>query len=192
MLALYMSFIDDELDRRLFEEIYINYRKQMFLVAKTVLGSDSSAEDIVHDVFLKIAKKHMPTISKIGNDTDLRNYLLKATKNTALDYLRKHRHEQISYDADIEFDIPKSSSLTDDDFVEIINNTIEYERVLSAIISLKDIYRDVMYYHFVMDLSVPEVPKLIDCKVSTVKQRLVRGKKILLKQLLGGSNEDNI
>lgn len=59
MLALYMSFTDDESYRRLFEEIYINYRKQMFLAARSVLGSDSDAEDIVHDVFLKIAKKHM-------------------------------------------------------------------------------------------------------------------------------------
>lgn len=59
MLALYMSFIDDESQRRLFEEIYLNYRKQMLLVARSVLGSDTDAEDVVHDVFLKIAKKHM-------------------------------------------------------------------------------------------------------------------------------------
>lgn len=65
MLALYMSFIDDEAHRRLFEEIYLNYRKQMLLVARSVLGNDSDAEDIVHDVFLKIAKKHMARISKI-------------------------------------------------------------------------------------------------------------------------------
>lgn len=186
MFALYMSFIDDESDRHLFEEIYMNYRKQMFLVAKTVLGSDSSAEDIVHDVFLKIAKKHMVTISKIRKDTDLRNYLLKATKNTALDYLRKHRNERISYGTEIELDISNSVSLTDDDFVERICNTVEYERILSAMVQLKDIYREVMYYHFVMGLSIPETAKLIDCKISTVKQRLVRGKKILCEQLLGG------
>lgn len=56
MLVLYMSFIDDEIHRRLFEEIYITYRKQMFLVARAVLSNDSDAEDAVHDVFLKIAK----------------------------------------------------------------------------------------------------------------------------------------
>lgn len=59
MLALYMSFIDDESQRRLFEEIYLNYRKQMLLVARSVLGSDTDAEDVVHDVFLKIAKIHV-------------------------------------------------------------------------------------------------------------------------------------
>ena len=79
MLLIYMSFIDDESHRRLFEEIYLSYRKQMFLVARTVLKNDSDAEDIVHDVFLRIAKKYMAKISTIENETDLRNYLLKAS-----------------------------------------------------------------------------------------------------------------
>ena len=52
MLILYMSFIDDEIHRRLFEKIYMTYRKQMFLVARAVLSNDSDAEDAVHDVFL--------------------------------------------------------------------------------------------------------------------------------------------
>lgn len=53
MLALYMSFIDDESQRRLFEEIYLNYRKQMLLVARSVLGSDTDAEDVVHDAMIE-------------------------------------------------------------------------------------------------------------------------------------------
>lgn len=66
MLALYMSFIDDESHRRLFEKIYIEYRDPMFFMARSVLGNDSDAEDIVHDVFLKIAKKHMARISSVS------------------------------------------------------------------------------------------------------------------------------
>lgn len=191
MLALYMSFIDDESHRRLFEDIYISYRKQMFLVARSVLGNDSDAEDIVHDVFLKIAKKHMARINKIEKDTDLRNYLLKATKHAALDHWRKHRRERMAAGAEFEAVVLDVVDLTDDAFVEKICNSIEYERIGSAIASLKDIYREVMYYHFVMDLSVPEVAKLLDCKVSTVKQRLVRGKKILYTQLFKGEQKDD-
>lgn len=106
MLLIYMSFIDDESHRRLFEEIYLSYRKQMFLVARTVLKNDSDAEDIVHDVFLRIAKKYMAKISTIENETDLRNYLLKATKNAALDHLRKHRHERVRTKEENETDVP--------------------------------------------------------------------------------------
>lgn len=91
MLALYMSFIDDESHRRLFEKIYIEYREQMFFMARSVLGNDSYAEDIVHDVFMKIARKHMTKIGSIENENDLRNYLLTATKYSALNHLHKHR-----------------------------------------------------------------------------------------------------
>ena len=59
MLVLYMSFINDEIHRRLFEEIYMTYRKQMFLVARAVLSNDSDAEDAVHDVFLKLSLIHI-------------------------------------------------------------------------------------------------------------------------------------
>ncbi len=118
MLALYMSFIDDESQRRLFEEIYLNYRKQMLLVARSVLGSDTDAEDVVHDVFLKIAKKHMSRISKIKNSIDLRNYLLKATKHTALDHLRKRRHEKAILDAVNENNLKKDAEVSDDELVD--------------------------------------------------------------------------
>lgn len=66
---------------------------------------------------------------------------------------------------------------------------IEYERIVEAIASLDEIYRDALYYHFVLEMSVPEVAKLLDCKVSTVKQRLVRGKKLLHKQLFWGEQK---
>lgn len=149
MLLIYMSFIDDESHRRLFEEIYLSYRKQMFLVARTVLKNDSDAEDIVHDVFLRIAKKYMAKISTIENETD----------------------------------VPDSEEMPDDALVEKIHNRIEYKKIVSAIASMSDMYRDALYYHFVLELSVPETAKLLNCKVSTVKQRLVRGKKLLHVQL---------
>lgn len=183
MLLIYMSFIDDGSHRRLFEEIYFSYRKQMFLVARTVLKNDSDAEDIVHDVFLRIAKKYMAKISTIENETDLRNYLLKATKNAALDHLRKHRHERVRTKEENETDVPDSEEMPDDALVEKIHDRIEYKKIVSAIASMSDIYRDALYYHFVLELSGPETAKLLNCKVSTVKQRLVRGKKLLHVQL---------
>ena len=166
MLALYMSFIDDESQRRLFEEIYLNYRKQMLLVARSVLGSDTDAEDVVHDVFLKIAKKHMSRISKIEN-----------------------RIEKAILDTVNEKNLKKDAKMADDELVDKICSGIEYERVVTAIASMDGIYQEALYYHFVLEMSVPEVAKLLDCKVSTVKQRLVGGKKLLHKQLFGGDQE---
>ena len=35
-----------------------------------------------------------------------------------------------------------------------------------------------------LELSIPETASLLNCKTATAKQRLVRGKKLLQKQLL--------
>lgn len=189
MLILYMSFIDDQSHRRLFEEIYLNYRKQMLLVARSVLRNETDAEDVLHDVFLKIAKKHMSRISKIENHIDLRNYLLKATKHTALDHLRKHQNEKVIFDAANVLNQKNVADIADDELLDKVCCGIEYKRIVDAIVSLDEIYRDALYYHFVLEMSVPEIAKLLDCKTSTVKQRLVRGKKLLHKQLFGGEQE---
>ena len=81
MLALYLAYLDDENDKKLFEEIFYAYRKQMVTLALSILNNENDAEDAVHNVFLRIAQKNWNTVRTIENKTDLRNYLLKATKN---------------------------------------------------------------------------------------------------------------
>ena len=181
MLVLYMSFINDEIHRRLFEEIYMTYRKQMFLVARAVLSNDSDAEDAVHDVFLKIAKSQM---QKIGSIQDVRSYLLKATKHQAIDHLRKKQRQRTVMNAEREDALKSIVELPDDQLMDMISNGMAYDRILQVIASLDDIYRDTLYAHFVLELSIPETASLLNCKTATAKQRLVRGKKLLQKQLL--------
>lgn len=182
MLVLYMSFIDDEIHRRLFEKIYMTYRKQMFLVARAVLSNDSDAEDAVHDVFLKIAKSQMQKIGSIQEAADVRNYLLKATKHQAIDHLRKRQRTVMN--AEREDALKSIVELPDDQLMDMINNGMAYDCILQVIASLDDIYRDTLYAHFVLELSIPETASLLNCKTATAKQRLVRGKKLLQKQLL--------
>ncbi len=181
MLILYMSFIDDEIHRRLFEKIYMTYRKQMFLVARAVLSNDSDAEDAVHDVFLKIAKSQMQKIGSIQEAADVRSYLLKATKHQAIDHLRKRQRQRTVMNAEREDAL---KSIVDNQLVDMINNGMAYDCILQVIASLDDIYRDTLYAHFVLELSIPETASLLNCKTATAKQRLVRGKKLLQKQLL--------
>lgn len=52
MLSLYLSLIENETEKTKFEAVYYTYRKQMFLLANSILNSKQDAEDAVHDVFL--------------------------------------------------------------------------------------------------------------------------------------------
>ncbi len=175
MLALYMSFIDDEDDRAKFEIIYHTYRKRMVVTADSVLHNKDDAEDAVHDTFIKIAR-NMKSIDDPQSDRTL-SYVIKATKNNAINHLNKNerRHELIKLD-DVE-------NMTDEQFFEKLSLTEGYKEIVNAIRSLSDTYRDVMFYHFVEEMKIKDIADLLGKKNSTVQQQLIRGKKKLLEIL---------
>ena len=182
MLALYMSFLDDDSEKRLFEKIYYSYRKQMFLVAKQVVKRDEDAEDVVHDVFYEVASKHMEIVRRL-QENDLRNYMLKAAKNRAINAKKKKAKEPATLDTVMEYDVEHMRELSDDSFLEVLCEKMEYEQVLEAMKRMDMRYRDVLYYHFVLELSVPETAKALGRKQETIKKQLARGKKMLLRLL---------
>ena len=183
MLGLYMTYLDEPNDRRLFEDIYYGYRKQMVLLALSILGQKEDAEDAVSKVFLRIAENNRNTVRSIRSDTDLRNYLLKATKNTALNMLKTRKQTAADVDTVLELGLDCAAELSDDDFVEMICNRVEAQRVTKAMGEMNEKYRNVLYYHFVLELSVPETAKALGQTHAATKKQLVRGKKMLLKLL---------
>lgn len=191
MLALYLAYLDDENDKELFANIYNSYRKQMVAVAIPIVNNDADAEDVVEEVFLRIAQKNFDIVRSIDNQTDLRNYLLKAAKNTAISKSKSKKKENTSLDTVIEYNMTDNEELSDDTFVEFICNKIDRDQIVAAIKSLSEKYRDVLYYHFVMELTVPQTAKALNQSLPTTKKQLVRGKKMLLSLLEIEGVEDN-
>lgn len=175
MLALYMTFIDDEKNKPKFEIIYYTYREKMLLMADSVLHNRQDAEDAVHDTFIKIAR-NMKSIGEPESNKTL-SYVLKATKNTAINLHNKNK----SNDNRIYFD--NIDDISDHEFLDKLDISENYNKVVQAILKLDDKYKDVMFYHFVQEMKVSEVADLLGRKKSTVKQQLVRGKKLLLETL---------
>ena len=190
MLALYLAYLDDENDKELFANIYYSYRKQMVTVAISIVNNDD-AEDVVEEVFLRIAQKYFDVVRSIDNATDLRNYLLKATKNAAISKSKSKKKDITSLDTVSEYNMGEIEELSDDTFVESLCNKIDYDQIVAAIKSLSEKYRDVLYYHFVMELTVPQTAKTLNQSLPTTKKQLVRGKKMLLSLLEIKGVEDN-
>lgn len=146
MLALYLAYLDDANDQRLFEDIYYSYRKQMVTLALSILGKKEDAEDAVSKVFVRIAEKNWDVVRGIKSDTDLRNYLLKATKNTSLNMIKARKKENVSLDTISEYYLEGIEELSDDSFLEVICNRVEAEKVKKTILQMNEKYRDVLYY----------------------------------------------
>ena len=182
-LSWILAYLDDEKDQILLEDIFNTYSKQMMCLAKTYLKKEEDAEDAVATVFERIASRNFDVVRSIENDIDLRNYLLKATKNTSLNMIKAKKKTYVSLDQIPEHRIAGKEELTDEGFMETICRRMEYEEVMKALESLNEKYRDALYYHFVMEMTVSEVAKLMFQSVSATKQQLVRGKKMLLSLL---------
>ena len=180
MLALFLSYLDDDKDKRIFEEIYHTYRKQMFLLALSINKNEIDAEDIVSKVFLKIAQKYWKTVKLISNNTDLRNYLLKATKNTALNEIKFKKSEFDKFNIFIERRSNDIQNISDKDFLDYICKRYDYSNTVDAINKLDEKYRNVLYYHYVLEISIKDTAKSLGQSIDTTKKQITRGKKCLL------------
>lgn len=175
MLMFYMSLIDNESDRTKFEILYNEYKKRMIYTAFGILNNNEDAEDAVHDTFVKIAR-NMQAIGDPKSSETL-SYMLKATKNTAINFSKKNsvRNKHIQLD--------ETDNMSDEQFLEKLNIHENYQIAVDTIRSLKDTYRDVLFYYFVTGMTVNEIADLLGRNKSTVQQQIVRGKQKLLEIL---------
>ncbi len=158
---------------RSFTDIYLQYHRRMLGYAYNILKNREDAEDAVADMFTSLITR-MGKVSRL-EDREITNYLLRATRNTSLTYLEKReKRSELSkteiYDTDGREDERLLSLLGERDSTE-------------AIRSLPILYRELMYMHYVEEMTVKSISKETTLSVSCVKQRLVRGKAMLIKEL---------
>lgn len=169
------EFSNGQDDNTLLESVYLQYKDYMFAIAQSLVHNRSDAEDAVHEVFLKISQRYMDTLRRITSDRDLKNYLLSSVRNTALSILKRRQRE---FSEDME-DVQTQHTMDDSLFDQIIQQ-IEYEKVINALAELPLQYKEVLYYHFVLEYSIKETAEILHRKPGVVKVQLVRGKKSLI------------
>lgn len=173
---IYADLIDDAGNLARFEEIYEEYRQQMFYKAKQILQDTYEAEDAVQDAFIGIAR-NMKTVSTIKEEKDLYYYVMRAVENAAYNRTRQTKY----YTAAIPLD--DAPFVSDHSFWDTVCTQMDYDCLVRIISDLPAMYREVLYYHYVLEFSMTKVAQGLDIKLSTAKQRLVRGRKLLMQEI---------
>ena len=173
---LYANVIDDPVHLARFEEIYQRYYKQMYYTANKVLQDSYEAEDALQDAFLGIAR-NMKTVSRIKNERDLYYYLQSAAKYAALNRLSKKQPYAEAVP------LEQVPHLSDNSFWQLLHRQPDYDSLTQNIAALPRIYWEALYYHFVVGFTIAETAAALHISVPAVKQRLVRGKKLLAQAL---------
>ncbi len=185
MLPIILA-INDEDDRNFVEDIYNQYGKKIYKVAFDILRNEADASDCFHDV-IKIIIDNLERF-RSANQAYLVNLLVKCTRNAAINkYNREKRRRFVEvsmYIKSSDFDEEDTEmEFTDDQgqYDDILINEENRKRLAELISELDMIYQDVLYLRYQMWMTNAEIAKLLSVSENTVKVRLYRARKILLK-----------
>lgn len=168
-LIFYLAFIDSDINRKKFEQLYQDYDGVMFLKAKSLVEDEDAADDIVSESWLKLARN----LDKIGMvaSPNVQAYVMQTVERTAIDYFRERKRGQtVSIEMVEELAAPDIESFTGSNLAR-------------AILQLPLPYQHAILLKYAQGYNTREIASILECTVSRVEKLLSRGKK-QLRQLL--------
>ncbi|WP_025785435.1 sigma-70 family RNA polymerase sigma factor [Sporosarcina sp. D27] len=155
------------------EQVMDDYGDYLLRVAYVYVKNQSTAEDIVQDVLIRYYQRS----DQFRDESSLKTYLVKMTVNRSHDYLSSWAHKRILLKEKI---VGNKTRKTPE------RHMIEQETsqtVLTALLSLKLKYREVLVLYYYEESSTVEIANILNCPEATVRTRLQRAR-VQLKERL--------
>jgi len=151
-----------------FEQLYQRYSDKVFRKCYSFVKNNQKAEDLTHDIFLKL-------ITKIGTFKDsarFSTWLYSITYNYCMDHLRAgKRSREIPLDAEIDWEDQPEDDLSELQASGLKHSLEKLDPKDRALLLMK--YQD--------DFSIKEIADALQTTESAVKMRLMRSKERLRK-----------
>ena len=180
----------DESTAEIMQEIYSKYAKLMLYVANQTISqiikrSDSYlAEDSVMETLIALMK-HVHDLEEIDSPRT-KQYILRATKNTAINLIKKQNYsKQLALD-----DYPEESWKDGALITEFDSEDLEYEHergiIQKSIGELRAEYAEILELQIKYDYSHKDLAKVLQISEGNAKVRLSRARKALKNELEKG------
>ncbi|HDL74908.1 MAG TPA: RNA polymerase sigma factor [bacterium] len=159
-----------------FEKIYDSSIEKIYRFIFIKVSSQEIAEDLTSEVFLRGWKSFQ-------EKEDIKNinaFLYQIARNLVVDYYRQKGKAQV---VSIE-----TWEITDEE-TDLESDAVfqsELKEIQKAISKLKDDYQNVIIWHYLDELSIKEIARILDKPEGTVRVMLHRA----LKSLKSGLNTD--
>ncbi|MBE6156345.1 MAG: RNA polymerase sigma factor [Firmicutes bacterium] len=151
-----------------FEQIYYEYKDDVYRLALSYTQNKYDAEDIVQRTFIKVYKK----IQNIQND-NIKKYLLTITANECKDLFKSFWRRN-------------TDSIFDNEIKEFKYDVKKLE-LLEMLKTLPKKYRICIHLHYFYGYSIKEIASIENINENTAKTRLARARNLLKIEL--GRNE---
>ena len=156
------------LDKRILEQLFRRNYSEMIRLARVLLGDDGEAEDVVQDIFLRIADSDILrpeglSVARIPPKND--SYLLIAVRNACLNRIRQMQlHERVKNLLPIE----------DETDLQAIDRQLEQLEDISAFVDeqLEEPHRSIFHLRFDEDLTIAEIARRLGLNPNTAYKYL--------------------
>ena len=145
------------------ERILLDEYERLYRLAFSYVNNEQDALDIVQESACKVIRD----CGKIREPEFLSTWIYRIVMNTAVDFLRKRKKEQVGLD---EIVIPHEDKYRESDPMELLK-------------SLEEEDRTIVILRYFEELKLEEIARVLDCNVNTVKARLYRALKKLRIEL---------
>lgn len=162
-----------ERDVERFERIIVPHLDDAYTLARYLVRDDHDAQDVVQDAALR-ALRYFDGY----NGGDARAWLLSIVRNVSFTWRQGSRIDRASVDiADV--------AVRDDHETDAVAiQSSERKKIINAIESLPDEFREMVVLREIQDLSYAEISAIVGIPIGTVMSRLARARK-QLSVLLG-------
>ena len=160
-------------DEKAFVILFHHYYGYLCLYATKIINDDSTAEEIVQDLFVKLWEKR----DQLNIETSLKNYLFRSVKNLCINYIQ-HNKTKIRYAQNVLSEIVYNIS-DDSNFTEIDLSRKIDESINSLPEKRKEIFRlsrqEGLKYHEIaqkLNVSVKTVETQMSLAIKTLREKL--------------------
>lgn len=156
------------------KKIIDEYGDYLLRVAYLYVKNETTAEDIVQDVFIAFYEKR----EQYRQEASLKTYLVKMTVNRCHDYLRSWQHKRVVLFEKI------TAKRTHETPERIYMQNVESADLIETLFTLSLTYREVIILYYYEEMSTVAIAKLLNCPESTVRTRLQRARKQLKNRMI--------
>ncbi|MCC2252436.1 sigma-70 family RNA polymerase sigma factor [Virgibacillus sp. AGTR] len=160
----------------LLEELMGLYGDELKRIAYLYVNDISQSEDIVQEVFISCYKN----FHRFNKKSSYKTWLYRITINKCKDYQRKWSFRNIVYKPVIS----TIKGLLTESIHEEVEKQEQSNELVRLIAQLPIKYKDVLILYYYKQMSLKEISTINGLKMNTVKSRLVRGRKLLKRELV--------
>jgi RNA polymerase sigma-70 factor, ECF subfamily len=180
-----------------FALLLAQYSHPIYSLIARSLRDPADAADVTQEVFVKVFRN----ISSFHGEASLRTWIYRIALHEASNQRRwwsRHKRQELTIDAEMENDegetfcMADALATRDASPYECAEHAQLGERVVAALRSLPEAFREVVVLREIEGFGYEEIAEMLDVNLGTVKSRLMRGRAALRAALRDDAEAANV